>query len=66
MEISRKFLSRRPSQPGLAPWALAGFAINVTTGVLAFIGMPIFYTYDIAFWIKISAILLLGLNAAAF
>jgi uncharacterized membrane protein len=50
----------------LVPWALAGFAINMTTGVLAFIGMPNFYTYDIAFWIKILAILLLGLNAAAF
>jgi uncharacterized membrane protein len=50
----------------LMPWGLAGFAINVTTGVLAFIGMPNFYTYDIAFWIKIFAILLLGLNAAAF
>jgi len=50
----------------LLPWALAGFAINMVTGVLAFIGMPIFYTYDLAFWIKISAILLLGLNAAAF
>ena len=50
----------------LMPWGLAGFAINVTTGVLAFIGMPAFYTYDIAFWIKIFAILLLGLNAAAF
>jgi hypothetical protein len=50
----------------LVPWALAGFAINLTTGVLAFIGMPEFYTYDIAFWIKIFAILLLGLNAAAF
>ena len=50
----------------LVPWALAGFAINVTTGVLAFIGMPDFYTHDIAFWIKILAILLLGLNAAAF
>lgn len=50
----------------LVPWALAGFAINVTTGVLAFIGMPAFYTYDIAFWIKIFAVLLLGLNAAAF
>jgi hypothetical protein len=50
----------------LVPWGLAGFAINVTTGVLAFIGMPNFYTYDIAFWIKIFAILLLGLNAAAF
>jgi uncharacterized membrane protein len=50
----------------LVPWALVGFAMNVTTGVLAFIGMPDFYTYDAAFWIKIFAILLLGLNAAAF
>jgi uncharacterized membrane protein len=50
----------------LMPWGLAGFAINVVTGVLAFIGMPAFYTYDVAFWIKILAILLLGLNAAAF
>ncbi len=50
----------------LVPWGLAGFAINVATGVLAFIGMPAFYTYDVAFWIKIFAILLLGLNAAAF
>jgi uncharacterized membrane protein len=50
----------------LVPWALVGFAFNVTTGVLAFIGMPDFYTYDAAFWIKIFAILLLGLNAAAF
>jgi hypothetical protein len=50
----------------LVPWALAGFAINVTTGVLAFIGMPGFYTYDLVFWLKILAILLLGLNAAAF
>jgi hypothetical protein len=50
----------------LVPWALAGFAINVTTGVLAFIGMPAYYTYDIAFWMKIFAVLLLGLNAAAF
>jgi uncharacterized membrane protein len=50
----------------LVPWALAGFAINVATGVLAFIGMPSYYTFDIAFWIKIFAVLLLGLNAAAF
>ena len=50
----------------LVPWALAGFAINLTTGILAFIGMPEFYTYDMVFWIKIFAILLLGLNAAAF
>jgi uncharacterized membrane protein len=50
----------------LVPWALAGVAINVTTGVLAYIGMPAYYSHDIAFWIKIFAIVLLGLNAAAY
>jgi len=50
----------------LVPWALAGFAINLTTGLLAFVGMPEFYTFDIAFWIKVLALLLLGLNTAAF
>jgi len=50
----------------LMPWALAGFGVNTLTGVLAFIGMPNYYTFDIAFWLKILAILLLGLNAAAF
>jgi hypothetical protein len=28
--------------------------------------MPAYYTYDIAFWMKIFAVMLLGLNAAAF
>ena len=50
----------------LVPWALAGFGINAVTGLLAFIGMPEFYTLDYAFWVKLLAILLLGGNAAAF
>jgi uncharacterized membrane protein len=50
----------------LMPWAMAGFGINVLTGTLAFIGMPAYYTFDAAFWLKILAVLLLGLNAAAF
>jgi len=50
----------------LIPWALAGFAINVLTGVLAYLGMTDFYTYNWAFWLKMLAIMLLGLNAAAF
>jgi uncharacterized membrane protein len=50
----------------LVPWALAGFGTNVVTGLLAFIGMPEFYTLDYAFWVKLLAILLLGVNAAAF
>ena len=42
----------------LVPWGIAGFGINVLTGLLAFIGMPTFYTHDIAFVLKIGAILL--------
>jgi len=50
----------------LVPWAMAGFGLNLITGVLAFTGMDQYYTYDWAFWIKMLVIMLLGLNAAAF
>ena len=50
----------------LMPWAMAGFGINLLTGILAFIGMPNYYTFNIAFWLKILAVLLLGLNVAVF
>jgi uncharacterized membrane protein len=50
----------------LLPWAMVGFGINLVTGVLAFTGMDQYYTYDWAFWLKMLAIMLLGLNAAAF
>ncbi|HYL83675.1 MAG TPA: DUF6644 family protein [Candidatus Angelobacter sp.] len=50
----------------LLPWAMVGFGLNLVTGVLAFTGMDQFYTYDWAFWLKILAILLAGLNVAAF
>ena len=50
----------------LVPWAMAGFGINLVTGVLAFTGMSEYYTYDWAFWLKMLGIMLLGLNVAAF
>ncbi|HSZ21148.1 MAG TPA: DUF6644 family protein [Candidatus Acidoferrum sp.] len=50
----------------LLPFAMAGFALNLVTGVLAFTGMDKYYTYDWAFWFKMLAILLLGVNVAAF
>jgi len=50
----------------LLPLALAGLGINVVTGMLAFIGMPAYYAADIAFWFKLAALMLLGLNAAVF
>ncbi|HTC61347.1 MAG TPA: hypothetical protein VK709_00760 [Candidatus Saccharimonadales bacterium] len=50
----------------LVPWAMVGFGFNLVTGVLAFTGMAAYYTYDWAFWLKMLAIMLLGLNVAAF
>lgn len=50
----------------LMPCALVGFGINVLTGTLAFIGMPAYYAFNVAFWLKIAAVMLLGLNAALF
>lgn len=48
------------------PWAMLGLGINVATGMLVLIGMPAYYTFDIAVWCKLAALMLLGLNAAAF
>jgi len=62
------FLKQLPVEPlhQLVPWAITGFCINLVTGGLAFIGMPVFYTYDVAFWLKMLAILLAGLNVMLF
>ena len=48
------------------PWAMAGLGINIATGMLAFIGQPQNYIYNAAFWLKMLALLLLGLNVGAF
>jgi hypothetical protein len=62
------FLKQMPIGPlhRLIPWAMVGFGLNLVTGVLAFTGMDQYYTYNWAFWIKMLAIMLLGLNVAAF
>jgi hypothetical protein len=62
------FAKELPLEPlhRLLPLGMAGLAINVVTGMLAFIGMPTYYAADIAFWFKLGALMLLGLNAAVF
>jgi uncharacterized membrane protein len=62
------FAKQLPMRPvhRFLPWAMVGFGINVVTGMLAFIGMAAYYTYDAAFWLKMGGLLLLGLNAAVF
>lgn len=62
------FLKQLPVAPlhRLMPLAMVGFGINLLTGLFGYIGMPGYYTFDIAFWLKILAILLVGLNVAVF
>lgn len=62
------FLKQLPMAPlhRLMPWAMAGLAANILTGLLAFIGQPENYIYSGALWLKILALMLLGVNAAAF
>src|SRR5262249_14706693 len=50
----------------LLPWGLAGLALNVVTGLLVYIGAPEDYTFNLVLWLKIGALLLIALNAAAF
>jgi len=48
------------------PWGLLGLGINVATGMMTFIGSPSSYNFDAPFWLKLGALMLLGLNAGAF
>jgi uncharacterized membrane protein len=62
------FLKQLPVAPvhRLLPWGLAGLGINIVTGLMAFAGRPDNYIFSIAFWLKMLALMLLGLNAVAF
>jgi uncharacterized membrane protein len=62
------FVKQLPIAPlhRLLPWGLAGLAINVSTGLMAFAGRPENYVFSIGLWLKILSLLLLGMNAAVF
>jgi len=50
----------------LMPFAIAGFALNLSTGLVFLIGHPEQYAHNIAFWYKVGSLALAGLNAAIF
>jgi len=50
----------------LIPWGLAGFAMNVVTGVLFFVGEPGNYVNNVAFYCKMAFVALAGLNVLVF
>lgn len=47
-------------------WGVLGFAINLVTGVLFFVGNPKQYIYNIAFGWKLAFIILAGVNVLLF
>ncbi|MDH4108443.1 MAG: hypothetical protein OEW35_09010 [Gammaproteobacteria bacterium] len=50
----------------LLPWATVGFALNLVTGALFFLGDPGRYAINIGFQIKMVLVLIAGLNALCF
>src|ERR1700679_3980098 len=46
----------------LVPWGVAGFAINLITGALFFIGAPYQYIKNVAFLFKLIFIAIAGFN----
>ncbi len=55
-----------PSLHRLLPWAILGFGINATSGMLFFVTAPGQYAHNIAFVWKVALIVLAGVNAFYF
>jgi hypothetical protein len=50
----------------LLPWGVAGFALNLLTGAIFFIGAPDQYINNVAFYYKLGFIVVAGANALFF
>src|SRR5712691_7417895 len=50
----------------LVPWGVLGFAINVVTGTMFFVGKPDRYISNPAFELKLVLLLVLGINVLVF
>ncbi len=50
----------------LMPFAIGGFGLNLTTGLVFLIGHPEQYAYNVAWWFKVAFLAVAGLNAFVF
>jgi hypothetical protein len=50
----------------LIPWGIAGYGVNVLTGIVFFVGHPDQYFYNNAFRLKVLLMAAAGLNVLAF
>jgi hypothetical protein len=59
---------RLPIRPlhDLLFWGIVGFALNVITGLVFFIGAPSQYVHNISFWLKMLLMFVAGINALLF
>ena len=48
------------------PWAMAGFAVNLLTGLIFFISQPQQYATNLAMWLKVLFLFVAGINAMLF
>jgi hypothetical protein len=48
------------------PWGIAGFVLNIITGILFFVGMPFFYAWNPTFYLKMGAIVIAGTTLVLF
>ena len=50
----------------LVPWGIAGFVLNLLTGIVFFVGAPYQYIYNMAFQMKVLFMLIAGINILVF
>jgi len=50
----------------LLPWGIAGFGINIFTGMLFFVGMPYFYAFNTTMYLKMASIMVAGATLLLF
>jgi hypothetical protein len=55
-----------PGLDGLVRWSIVGFALNVASGILFFLGDPARYWANVGFRIKMLLVLIAGLNVAVY
>ena len=48
------------------PWAVVGFLLNLTTGVVFFVSQPQQYATNLSMWFKVLFLLIAGANALVF
>ena len=62
---AREGAAARPLQR-LLPWGVAGFVINLVTGIIFYSGDPFQYIDNNVFWLKMGFIALAGVNVLLF